>query len=90
MSTPALCTSCLDERDYPARRGDKLSDHNCAKCGATGTLVRAGRSPSKPARQAWLDAQPAPDGQVCAACGDNDHQAFECARVRPHADGKVL
>lgn len=23
-------------------------------------------------------SQPEPDGRVCAVCGDNDHQAFEC------------
>lgn len=46
MSTPTLCLRCGIQRDYPARRGDRIADRACA-CG--GQLTRCGRNPSKQA-----------------------------------------
>jgi hypothetical protein len=68
---------------YPAGRGERLADMRCRQCGKHGTLTRSGRTPSLNAQLAFLTAQPEPNGNVCAACGDNDHQAFECPLTSP-------
>jgi hypothetical protein len=48
MSTPTLCLRCGIQCDYPARRGDRIAERAC-RCG--GQLVRAGRNPSRRARE---------------------------------------
>ncbi len=76
MATPAICLVCGLERDYPARRGDRLSELRC-RCG--GRLARAGRTPSKAARNvlALIRRAAEPDATelqrqrfgTCSGCG---------------------